>query len=65
MASKNDSDVNVTFSASAWITGKLRGDQKKMIIALGELIILISLVGLSAPGGSHCCSSSSVSQNDD
>jgi hypothetical protein len=25
-----------------------------MIIAFGELIIFLGLVGLSAPGGSHC-----------
>jgi hypothetical protein len=35
------------------------------IIAFRELIIFLSLVGLSAPGGSHRCSQSIVSQNQD
>jgi hypothetical protein len=56
MASTKNSDVNVTFGRRAWITGKPRGDQKMMIIAFGELIIFLGLVGLSAPVGSHCCS---------
>jgi hypothetical protein len=55
MASTKNSDVNVTFGGTAYITRKLRGDQKIMIIAFGELIIFFGLVGLSAPGGSHCC----------
>jgi hypothetical protein len=33
-----------------------RRDQKIMIIAFGELIIFLGIAGLSAPGGSHCCS---------
>jgi hypothetical protein len=45
-------------------TGKPRGDQK-MIIAVGELIIFFDLVGLAAPGRSHCCSSLIVSPNQD
>jgi hypothetical protein len=58
-------DMAVTFGDKAWIMGKLRGDQKMMIIAFGGLIIFFGLVGLSAPGGSHCCSPSIVSQNHD
>jgi hypothetical protein len=48
----------------AWITEKPREDQK-MMIAFRELIIFFGLVGLSAPGGSHYCSQSNVSQNHD
>jgi hypothetical protein len=42
--------VNVTFGRKAWITGKRRGGQKMMIIAFGELIFFLGLVGLSARG---------------
>jgi hypothetical protein len=48
-----NSDVNVTLGGRAWITGKLRGEQKMIIIAFGELIVFLGLVGLSALGGSH------------
>jgi hypothetical protein len=48
--------VNVTFGGNAWITWKPRGDQNTTIIAFGELIIFLGLVGLSAPVGSHYCS---------
>jgi hypothetical protein len=54
MASTKNSDVNVTFGSRSWITANPRGDQKMMIITFGELIIFLSLVGFSAPGGSHC-----------
>jgi hypothetical protein len=57
--------VNVIFGGKAWITGKPRGDQNMTIIAFGELIIFLGLVGLSAPAGRHCCLSSIVSQNHD
>jgi hypothetical protein len=56
MPSTKNFDVNVTFSYRAWIAMKLRGDQKMMIIAFGELIIFLGLVTLAPPGGSHCCS---------
>jgi hypothetical protein len=36
-----------------------------IIIAFGELIIFLGLVGPSAPGGSHCLSEQIVSQNHD
>jgi hypothetical protein len=62
MALTKNPDVNVTFGGSAWITGKLRGDQK-MIIGFGELIIFLGPVGLSALGGSHYCSRLIVGQN--
>jgi hypothetical protein len=56
MASTKNSDVNVTFGERAWITGKPRGHQTMMVIAFGELIIFLGLVGLGPPGGSYCCS---------
>jgi hypothetical protein len=56
MASTKHSDVNITFGSRVWITEKPTGDQKVMIITFGELIIFFGLAGLSAPGGSHCCS---------
>jgi hypothetical protein len=56
MASTDNSYVNVTSGERAWVTGKPRGDRKMMILAFGELIIFLGLVGFSAPGGSHCCS---------
>jgi hypothetical protein len=65
MASTKNSDVNATFGGRVWITGKPRSDQKMMIIAFAELIIFLDLVGFSAPGGSHCCLYSIVSQNHD
>jgi hypothetical protein len=61
--SMKNSDMNVTFGGKAWITGKPRGDQKMIIIVFRWLIILLGLVGLSTPGGSHCCSWSIVIQN--
>jgi hypothetical protein len=64
-ASTKNFDVNATYGGKACITGKPRGDQKMMIIAFGEQIIFLGLVGLSAPGRSHCCSQSIVSQNQD
>jgi hypothetical protein len=36
-----------------------------MLVALGELIIFLGLVGLSSPGGSHCYPESTVSQDHD
>jgi hypothetical protein len=56
MALMKNSHMNVIFGGRAWIAGKPRGDQKMMIIALGERIIFPCLAGLSAPGGSHYCS---------
>jgi hypothetical protein len=56
MTSTKNFDVNVTFGGGTWITGKATGDQKMIIIGFGELIIFLALVGLSALGGSHCCS---------
>jgi hypothetical protein len=54
MESTKNSDVNVTFGARAWITGKPRGDQKMMTITFGELTMFLGLVSLSSAGGSHC-----------
>jgi hypothetical protein len=51
-----ESRCESTFGDRTWITGKPKGDQKIMIITFGELIIFRGLVGLSAPGGTHCCS---------
>jgi hypothetical protein len=65
MASMKNSDMNATFGDRAWSTGKPRGGQKMIIIAFGELIIFLDLVGLSEPSGSHCSSQSTVSQNHD
>jgi hypothetical protein len=36
-----------------------------VIIAFGELVIFLGLVGLSAPGESHCCSYWIVGHNRD
>jgi hypothetical protein len=48
--------VNATFGDKVWITGKPKSDQNMMIIAVGELAIFFSIVGLSEPAGSHYCS---------
>jgi hypothetical protein len=65
MTSTKNFDVNITFDGRDWITGKPRGDQKMIIISFAELLIFLGLVGLSAPGGSYCCSWSIVGQNHD
>jgi hypothetical protein len=56
IVSTKNSAVNVSFGGKARITAKPRGDQTITIIAFGELVIFLGLVGLSAPTGSHCCS---------
>jgi hypothetical protein len=56
MASTKNSAVNITFDGRAWITGTPRDDQKKTIIAFGELTIFPGLIGLSTPGRIHYCS---------
>jgi hypothetical protein len=48
--------VNVIFAGKIWIRGKRGGDQNTTIIAFGELVIFLSLAGLSAPAGRHYCS---------
>jgi hypothetical protein len=65
MASTKNSDADVTVGDRTWITGKPRRHQKMMIMAFRELIFFLGLFGLSAPGGSHYCSESIVSQNHD
>jgi hypothetical protein len=55
MASTKNFDVSVTKGGKTGITGKPRGHQSLTIIAFGELMIFLGLVGLSAPDGSHCC----------